>query len=517
MPTLEEQEFIKKTYPKEQIALNPNLQAKLNESITGDIFQPQIVPQLPSKPVEPNYQAITQAIPQIDLSVYQQPTQTETFQNDLSKRILEISQKFGGQKVVQAKAEETAGLPIYQKQLADVSGQIQALQKEALAIPLQIQEEFAGRGVTKGGIQPIEAGRLRQNAIKALGLSAIAQTLQGQVGLAQQQASRAVELEFAPMEAEINFLRTAYEMNKDRLNKEEKRRGEALQIQLAERERLINEQKENKKQIFDVVREAARSGADGSILERMVNAQSPEEAIGLGGFTFSAELKQKLEQQKFDRQLQETQLNLSQKKFLDDVRQFDLQYALTREKQNISQFEKLQKLDPQKSAEATSEILQDKISLIDNLINSPGFDSRVGPGRFTRGFFSVQDRFGAGQEFAAGVTQLVNKETIDTLVNLKARGGTLGALSDQERLLLQSAATKIGSWEVKDKQGNGTGRYNITEKAFKDELGRIKDLAIKAKARALGGGGFPTSEVNETDELRSAGYSDEQIRLLLEL
>ena len=95
------------------------------------------------------------------------------------------------------------------------------------------------------------------------------------------------------------------------------------------------------------------------------------------------------------------------------------------------------------------------------------------------------DAFGAGQDFAAGVTQLVNKETIDTLVNLKERGGTLGALSDQERILLQSAATKIGTWEVKE-NGIGTGEYNIDEASFKRELQTIKELAQKALERHLG-------------------------------
>ena len=99
-------------------------------------------------------------------------------------------------------------------------------------------------------------------------------------------------------------------------------------------------------------------------------------------------------------------------------------------------------------------------------------------------------------------------------MNLKARGGTLGALSDQERILLQSAATKIGTWEIK-KDGIGTGRYRVSEEDFKAELNRIKDLAIKAKARALGGGPIQTN--TEADQLRAAGYSEEQIKLLMEL
>ena len=57
--------------------------------------------------------------------------------------------------------------------------------------------------------------------------------------------------------------------------------------------------------------------------------------------------------------------------------------------------------------------------------------------------------------------------------------------------------------------------YNINEKAFKAELNRIQTLAITAQARALGTGVPQISD--EDSELRSAGYSEEQIRLLKQL
>lgn len=149
------------------------------------------------------------------------------------------------------------------------------------------------------------------------------------------------------------------------------------------------------------------------------------------------------------------------------------------------------------STDTTTETLTNKINLIDDLISHPGLDSRVGPTFIARRGFAALDAFGAGQDFAAGVTQLVNKETIDTLVNLKARGGTLGALSDQERILLQSAATKIGFWEVKDSVTNaGTGEYEIDEASFKRELETIRTFAKKAITRHLG---YDPTLVHEDD------------------
>src|SRR3990167_6402272 len=145
--------------------------------ITGEDLTPIQPLNLPTAPQSPDYQGITSAIPQIDLSQFQAPSQAEGTQDDISKMILQLTESAGGRGQAQLQAEQQAGLPQLRQQLQDAANQLQALQKEQAAIPLQIQQEFTGRGVTKAGVAPIETGRLRENAIKALSVSAIAQTL----------------------------------------------------------------------------------------------------------------------------------------------------------------------------------------------------------------------------------------------------------------------------------------------------------------------------------------------------
>src|SRR3990167_6711938 len=383
---------------------------------------------LPPAPQAPDYQGITSAIPQIDLSQFQAPSKTEETQSDISKMILQLTESGGGRGQAQLQAEQQVGLPQLRQQLQDAANQLQAIQKEQAAIPLQIQQEFTGRGATRAGTAPIETGRLRENAIKALSVSAIAQTLQGNLSLAQSQIDRAIDLEFDAEEQKLKYLQTAYQLNKDVLEREDKKRSTALQVQLAERERLLDEQKENKKRIFDVSLQAAQSGADNATLTKIQGARSPQEAITIAGSFLGEEFRQKLEQQKFERDLQKAQFNLSYEKFQEDVRQFDMDYALTKQKFEYDQWKKMQEQDPVAAAEASSEILDNKINLIDSLLGNIGLQSAVGPtflGRLTK---IVDVPLGITQNFIAGVEQLVNKETIDTLVNLKARGGTLGAL-----------------------------------------------------------------------------------------
>lgn len=143
----------------------------------------------------------------------------------------------------------------------------------------------------------------------------------------------------------------------------------------------------------------------------------------------------------------------------------------------------LEVLEGESVVSEESAILQNKIDLIDELLVSKGINGVVGTTALGR-IDIINKLTGESQNFSAGVAQLVSKETIDTLVNLKARGGTLGALSDQERVLLQNAATKIGNWEIKDKSGFGTGRYDASEKDFIKELEKIKELANTAIEKA---------------------------------
>jgi hypothetical protein len=127
--------------------------------------------------------------------------------------------------------------------------------------------------------------------------------------------------------------------------------------------------------------------------------------------------------------------------------------------------------------------IKQKFDTVTDLITGGAISGTVGPAWFTR--LSPLSAFtGEKQNFIAGVEQLVSQETMKTLTDLKSKGGTLGALSDQERIMLQNAATQIGSWKV-EKDGRVTG-YNTTEKAFKKELNNFLEAAGSALLRADG-------------------------------
>lgn len=135
---------------------------------------------------------------------------------------------------------------------------------------------------------------------------------------------------------------------------------------------------------------------------------------------------------------------------------------------------------------ATVQSLDDKLNLIDSILTSDGMGGAVGAygvGRFTP-FSADKD---ARKEFAANVNRLVDQETLDTLLQLKKQGGSLGAVSEKELAILQNAATNFKTWEIKDENGNPTGEYEVSEDLFKKELERVKMSTMRLRQAANGG------------------------------
>ena len=131
------------------------------------------------------------------------------------------------------------------------------------------------------------------------------------------------------------------------------------------------------------------------------------------------------------------------------------------------------------------DVLDDKIDLIDKILgDTAGIDSVVGSNALARS--EVLNPFNvfssSAQNFVGNVRLLVDKETLDTLIGLKDRGGTLGAISEKELAILQGAATKIAGWEVPPgKDEIRTGKYDISEAKFNDELNRIKGVTQRLR------------------------------------
>lgn len=142
----------------------------------------------------------TSAFPIKDLEL----TQPEKQAQGLTEELQKLQEGLTGESAFRTQLEQEKGFAGLEKAQQDLTGQLRMLQAEAAAIPIQIQQEFQGRGVTAGGVAPIENERLRTNAIKALTVSSLLEASRGNLVLAQNQIDRAVAQKYNPIREKIN-------------------------------------------------------------------------------------------------------------------------------------------------------------------------------------------------------------------------------------------------------------------------------------------------------------------------
>jgi hypothetical protein len=176
-----------------------------------------------------------------------------------------------------------------------------------------------------------------------------------------------------------------------------------------------------------------------------------------------------------------------------------------------------------KQLQSTVDVFETKQQTLRNLATSKGMANAVGPDKWTR----VVTPFNESEvkNFVSEIQQLTSQSAMDTLVALKERGGTLGALSDTELKMLQSAATKFDNWSVENDAGNIIG-YDISENVFRQELQRLYDAASKTQfalnaeknlyGKVTASGDVLTkAEIDEMTgramQMRSEGLSNDQI------
>lgn len=215
-------------------------------------------------------------ITQLDFGI----TPPEAKAQTLTEQVQALNLQLVGEAEFRAE-EEVRGIEALTKTQQDLAGQLKILQAEAKAIPLQAQQEAIGRGITAGGLRPITTARLRENAIKALTVSALSEAAVGNLATAHDLVNRAVSQKFDPIREEINARMANLDLiirSPEYSQAEKKRAAEQKAIvenQKAEADRQEAEQKE----IWDIATDAATKGADALTLQKIKEARTKEEAL----------------------------------------------------------------------------------------------------------------------------------------------------------------------------------------------------------------------------------------------
>lgn len=222
-------------------------------AITAESLKPTAPIELPKINDTTNYQGIINGGAAFsDALAKSQAESLKLLQENLNKSQAPINpedifnQLYGDLGIQQKSEDVTAkesAVQSAQKQLDLLNAQAQGLYAEAQGVPIQIQQESLGRGVTAGGVAPLETGRLREIALRSLPLQA--QTLaaqaqvssaQGDVATAQKTLALASERLNTAFAMKSEYAKQLYDYNKDLRDKvydfataKEKTKLEALQ------------------------------------------------------------------------------------------------------------------------------------------------------------------------------------------------------------------------------------------------------------------------------------------------
>lgn len=168
------------------------------------------------------------------------------------------------------------------KELDDINSQILSEQNATRRKLEQLSKN--PQGLFGGGLRD-EMDRInRESLAKVADLSVIQMGIQGRYDSAKEIADRAVSVQMEKQRNNLEALRVNYEANKDLFNKAEQRAFEANQ---ANRERELNKEENNLKEISDFSMMALEKGVPSSIVLRMRQSKTLDEAIKLGGKYFA--------------------------------------------------------------------------------------------------------------------------------------------------------------------------------------------------------------------------------------
>jgi hypothetical protein len=373
--------------------------------------------------------------------------------------------------------ENSAGIPDLQNQLTDITNQINTTDLNFRRERENIQNDQTLSMAQKNS-------RLRDVSFKQASnladMEVIRSARSNTLSNLQAQVQRKADLQFADEKTRIDNLKFIYDNNegkyKDQLGEVIKKEDRAYD--LAKTKYTNTEQ-----QKADLVKTSAQNGASNDILQGIMKSTTLDEAYGLAKNFLENPLDRAI------KQAQLTKLNLDNQGGSVGgkiVKINGVDYM-----QDANGNLTIPKV-PQSSggSDVEKQTIQNKLTTLDSLIGGKGQAGAVGASPLARNKVArllTGGIAGAGSKanFIASVEQITKGLTLQQLIDAKANGATFGALSDSELSLLAGSASKIGTWAIKDKQGNITG-YKANEKDFNNELNVIKLLTQKAYDQKYG-------------------------------
>ncbi len=409
-------------------------------------------------------------------------------QNDFQTALAQLNAPTGAD--IQRQLEKETGLRKKQQAVNDYSSQLNTIVANRDANKLRVEGQ--GRGIPEVIIGGQQAQIDKEAAIQALPVQAQLAAAQGNLALAQDHINTWGQIMMTDATNQYNRKKDVLTSVRDFAVGLEFKRIDDLE---KANERKYQETQAITKAKAQAMAQALSQPGGSSVIGAIKNATTLDEIVAATGKYNGDVLANQIKQKQL------SDLYAPKAPGKRDTQVVDGKLVDMQTGEVISEF----------GAKAQAVTAQSKQSIVDVdslLKNKTGLSTAVGTNFTSRssGFWGTLGKVasvigipsalkqayskGSGQEqsFIGGVEQMRQQLTLDNLVRAKQNGATFGALSDGERQMLASSATKIGTWAIKDGEGNVTG-YNIDQKTFTKEVQAINNFA---KIDYLNRGGAPS-------------------------
>lgn len=371
---------------------------------------------------------------------------------------------------------QDAGVFDDMRQLNKLKDELRTAQDRQTEIPIESRQNLRGRQATKTEFAADTRPKLEDAALQELtasrATSRLTDTINTNIAIVDsriQAETDADQFLYTQKQKRLADITTVYG---NIMTEKQKAAAQEAQFQ---NDLVLENIKTTNSLRSDLIKDIAKKGIGGTQLQGIMNA-SVDELL-----QFSAQLSSSV-----------NWANLTPEQALQTLSPED--YT------KYTQYQKL-KADQQAEADAglaTQQSANGVISIVDAMLNdTEGLKNSVG---FGLGNVDFQ-LFGIGNEtakFRANAKQLVSAQTLKTLTDLKAAGGTLGAISEKELAILQNASAAFNP--VLDKNGNQTGRFEMKEADFVETLKTIKLASMKTYVAAtIGKSAFASANYVNAD------------------
>lgn len=368
----------------------------------------------------------------------------------IESEIQNLLMESGQESAFRSQLEQQQGLPQQQQRLSELSNLANLETARLSQQLLQTEGGAIGTMESRNFLNAQEARARRESAINTLTLSAEASIIQGNIQTATALIDRAVEARFEPVRHEL-------EIQMFNLNRLDKRFLEpAMRRDAESRERQIGTQikqlEEQKNKIQQISLEAAKYGANSSVVSRIMQAKDFKEAIEIGASYLGEPFRLQADMQEFQKRVELASLQLQRDKF-----NFDLNKIKKETQQRIQQEQDIEK-DAQQRIARIDTILAEKMPGIRTASGTFGFQRNLlGALTVRGGVDALAGGLSQSREVTSAVASILESKWVQNVVDSKNKGAAYGSLSNEEGARIGTAVEELSNIVDKNSQGQVIG------------------------------------------------------------